>query len=113
LVYYKENLNVIPKPEIMVNNIEALWLEITITSQRLLIGNVYRPPDKNEFYNEFNRILEQLWLKRNNMLIMGDFNSDLLKTNKDKSQHGRKLQRIIKTYGQFISDVTGLNSGEQ
>jgi hypothetical protein len=99
LVYYKENLNVILKPEFMVNNIEALWMEITINSQRLLIGNVYRAPDNNEFYNEFKRILERLWLKRNNMLIMGDFNSDLLKTNKDKCHQGKKLEHIIKSFG--------------
>ena len=101
LICYKENLNVIPKPELTVRTIESIWFELIINSQRLLIGNVYRAPDNYEFYNHFKTDLERIWLKRNNILIMGDFNADFSKTsmNNAENYHGRKLQAITKSFG--------------
>ena len=110
LVYYKEHLNVIPKLELTTESTEALWLEM-INSQGLLIGKVYLAPDNNAFYNDFKRILEQLWLKRKNMLITGDFNSDLLKTNKDRDYQGKKLVNITRSFGltNVIKDPTRIS----
>ena len=107
LIYYKENLNVIPKPELTVGTIESIWFELIINSQRLLIGNVYRAPDNYEFYNHFKTDLERIWLKRNNILIMGDFNADFSKTsmNNAENYHGRKLQAITKSFG-LINVIT-------
>lgn len=101
LVDYKANLDFVPKPELTGEYIEAVWLEVTLRSQRLLIGNVYRAPDNNEFYYDFKQTLDRIWLKRNNILVMGDFNSDLMKTkaNNAVSHQGKHLKRIIESVG--------------
>ena len=107
LIFYKESLNVIPKPELTVGTIESIWFELIINSQWLLIRNVYRAPDNYEFYNHFKTNLERIWLKRNNILIMGDFNVDFSKTSMNNAENyrGRKLQGITKSFGLVMKIV--------
>ncbi len=45
--------------------------------QSILIGNVYRHPQDKSFYQKFRNVLEGIWEKRRNIIIVGDFNSDL------------------------------------
>ena len=97
LIYYREYLDVIPKPKLEVKLVEATWIEVICRSQRLLIGTVYRPPKDKDFYDTFNKILDDLWTKRNNILLIGDFNSDLMTRN--KNDQGKKLQRILNMFG--------------
>ena len=68
---------------------EAIWIEVICRSQRLLIGTIYRPPKDKDFYDRFKNILDHLWSKRNDILLIGDFNSDLL--TKNKNDQGKKL----------------------
>ena len=75
---------------------EATWIEVICRSQRLLIGTVYRPPKDKDFYDRFKNILDDLWTKRNNVLLIRDFNSDLL--TKNKNDQG-KLQLILNMFG--------------
>ena len=97
LIYYREDLDVIPKPKSEVKSVEATWIEVICRSQRLLIGTVYRPPKDKDFYDRFKNILDDLWTKRNNILVIRDFNSDLL--TKNKNDQGKKLQRILNMFG--------------
>ena len=57
-----------------------------------MIGYVYRPPDDNEFHARFKKALDQIWLRRNNILVIGDMNSDLLKND---VRDGKKLQGVM------------------
>eukprot|EP00795_Rhopilema_esculentum_P017110 gene17110-8627_t len=56
VVYYREDLDVVPRPDLKNNEIEAIWVEVICKSQRLLIGTVYRAPENNEFYDIFDEI---------------------------------------------------------
>ena len=56
-----------------------------LTKEKIIIGNIYRPPvDLNENYqlftDEFTFILNQLQKGKREVIILGDFNIDLLKT---------------------------------
>ena len=96
LIYYGENINVIPKPKFEVADLEAIWIEVIINSQQLLIGNVYRPPDDSDFHSRFKVASDKIWLRRNNILVIGDINSDLLKND---IKDGKKLQVIMNSLG--------------
>ena len=100
VVYYREDLDVIPRPDLKNNEIEAIWIEVICKSQRLLICTVYRAPDNNDFYDIFDEVISQIWQTRSNLLIMGDLNSDLLRKNAhtDLGTQGKKLQRILNRY---------------
>ncbi len=54
-----------------------------------MIGNIYRLPRElvenyTEFINEFTPVLAGLEKNRNDVIINGDFNADLLKINEEK-----------------------------
>ena len=55
-----------------------------ITNKTITIGNIYRPPrDINENYEQFNKefteFLSRLQKTKGEVVIVGDFNIDLLK----------------------------------
>ena len=45
--------------------------------QRLQLGTFCRPPTDNQFFEKFHSTLDDLWLKRSNILIMGYCNSNI------------------------------------
>ena len=51
------------------------------------------------FFNHFRNVLENIWLRRKNIILLGDFNSDVLKgSSKTESQYGKRLKRIISSF---------------
>ena len=78
------------------NELEALWTELKLCSQRLIVGTVYRPPDQAYFYELMPPVLEKIWATRSNIFITGDLNSDL--TPDHENDKGRKLSIILKNF---------------
>ena len=66
-------------------NIETLFVTITNTTEPVIIGVVYRPPNGNteSFTTEYERILAQL--PDNNVFIIGTFNINLHTADRDTS----------------------------
>ena len=59
--------------------IESIWIEIQLTSFNILICNIYRhPKSSNSWYSSFTEMLDSAWLENKNIILMGDFNIDLL-----------------------------------
>ena len=60
-------------------HIEALWIEVKLTKTHVLVCNVYRPPDaKAEWMDNLTEMIECSVLERNSVIMMGDFNCDML-----------------------------------
>ena len=59
------------------SSLEATWIDLSLHSQRLLIGLIYRPPDCSSFFDEFSVVMENSWRKRSNIILLGDFNVNL------------------------------------
>ena len=49
-IYIKEHLIIKPRPDLDVNNLEAVWVETKIDNNTLLIGSFYRPGSKPVSY---------------------------------------------------------------
>ena len=78
LIYYSDVLESQDwKLGITENKVESTWIDISVKSQRLLIGCIYRPPNDKKFLSCFSSILDNICQKRKNILLMGDFNLDL------------------------------------
>ena len=105
ILYFAESLDVTEAFHLFPsewNKLEAIWAEINLHSQKLLISVVYRPPMDTNFYVTLERQLENIWIKRKNIFIMGDLNSDLLKKRGDGkavSETGTKLLNVINKFG--------------
>ncbi|PFX21807.1 hypothetical protein AWC38_SpisGene13715 [Stylophora pistillata] len=93
-LYYKSHLHLEVVPKYMQNSLEVLWMELIISSRRLLIGCAYRPPDYNNFYDDLKPILERIWLTRKNVIVTGDLNSNILK----KDCNGKKILQILRAF---------------
>ena len=51
-------------------------------SRDTMIGIIYRPPNQNsEFFTVFPRLLENVWLKFSNIVLLGDFNTNYFRAN--------------------------------
>eukprot|EP00795_Rhopilema_esculentum_P004167 gene4167-20353_t len=105
-IYFEDNLNIVEKYH--RENIEAIWVELSLCSQKMLIGTIYRPPDRDDFYTLFPPELEQIWQTRKNLLIIGDLNSDL--TPNGMNDKGRRLKTILNNYNlkNMIKDPTSV-----
>lgn len=67
----------------VTKNLESLFVSINFENTKILVGVVYRPPSGNyaEFETEFSE-LNSIYLKdASKVVILGDFNVNLLKTN--------------------------------
>ena len=93
--YYKDSLDCISIEKYDNPDIEATWLEVKIRSQRLLVGCIYRPPDFDGFYDIFQPILERISVNRKNVIITGDFNSNML----DNSGNCKKFKDLLQLTG--------------
>ena len=100
--YVSESLNASHKLSIKDSNIwEALFLDIDLDSTSLTVGNIYRPPRFNNnnqsvgsFIKEFKPVVEKLSKEKNNIVLSGDFNIDLLKVN-DREKYAEFFDLLI------------------
>ena len=102
LIYYRDNIITYNEDKLGKHQeLEALWINVCCQSQMWLIGCVYRPPDKHSFYTIFDDVLAKIWMKRKNIVILEDLNSDLIMKGKSKEDMylGRRLLKILNPYG--------------
>ena len=64
-------------------------------SQRLLVGYIYRPPNFGGFYDIFRPILDRISVNRKNVIITGNFNSNM----SDNSGNGKKFKDLLQLVG--------------
>ena len=76
---------------------EAIWLKILVNSSGFIVGTVYRPPTDSLLFDRFQVILEKLWIKHRNVVIIGDLNCDCtcLTDGSISSTSGQKLQDLL------------------
>lgn len=64
LVYVKQTIKVVPMIDKFEDDMEAIWLEICIHSQKMMIGTLYRHPKDLEFYKKLDKVLEIIRTRR-------------------------------------------------
>ena len=58
---------------------EGICIQVKADSRDILVGTIYRPPNQNsEFFTAFPKLMDNIWTKFSNIVIIGDFNSNLL-----------------------------------
>ena len=75
MIYARDTLLCRRRKDIEITGLEAVWLEVTIKSKKVLVGGIYRPPNSNSDY--FNLILESIDRASNtnipDIVVTGDF----------------------------------------
>ena len=98
VIFLSNNLSCYERPDLL-SDIEAVWIDITCDSQKLITGCIYRTPDDLHFYQAFYSTLEGIWMRRKNILLVGDFNADLLpKSGSELNSEGKHLSKILSSF---------------
>ena len=76
-IYVKNNIYSKRRPDLEVNDLEAVWIETRIKKETLLVGCFYRPP--NSLVSYWDKIDESISKAGNTdykFVILGDFNTN-------------------------------------
>ena len=83
VIYIQNNVSFKLRYDLCHPGVEMQWIEINSvknSTDLLFIGFLYRHPKSNsKWYDDFCEMMDNVWLNQKEILIMGDFNIDLLK----------------------------------
>ena len=105
-VYVHKSLTTHRRLDLEEDGIECIWTEVLLkNSKPILVGNLYRPPDSSDYLPEdfndrFETMLSNVCCENKEALLLGDFNCDYSKANKN-----RPLKSTIASFG-FHQQVT-------
>ena len=111
--YIKQLIPFTRRKDLETEGLETIWIEIKLNKQQpLLLGYVYRPPSSIvNWLNSFEYELERVFLENKEVLILGDFNFDLLS---DKSTTKAWLDTMQSyNFTQFIKCPTRISSSSE
>ena len=101
MIQLKENVTLIE--ELPAELEERLTILVRINQEFFLIMLVYNPPKTDKFYfiEQFEHVLDTVSAKNDRVIICGDFNIDILKTNNLSSKYidsieGNGFDQVIK-----------------
>ena len=82
MVYIKNNIFYKHRPDLENAELENIWLEIRSLKNKYLLGHFYRPPNAtSDFWEKFDSTIEKTVEENIDLIILGDFNQDILKIN--------------------------------
>ena len=95
IIYVRDSFPSTRRCDLEIDGLEAVWIELSVKSKRILIGGVYRAPDSDNAY--FNLLEESIDRAFNtnivDLFILGDFNFDL------SNNRTNKMTELIQAYG--------------
>ena len=96
MVYVSNDVKAVRRGDVEEVGIEALWIEVKTSKMRMLVCNVYRPPDaKAEWIDEVAGMIEHAVQEGKTVVVLGDFNCDMLRPN----SHACRLGMVMSEYG--------------
>ena len=105
IVYVRNDIIAKRRTNLEINDIDCLWSEISPRKGKsFLVGSFYRNPnEKSEWLNRFEVLIENVLLENKEIIILGDFNKDLLNLSVNN-----EWSNFITSFGlsQLISEPT-------
>ena len=89
MLYVKKGINYKLRRDLQIykpKQLESTFIEVAQNKERIIIGCLYRHPsmELSEFNNHYlSNLLDSLSEENKTVLLLGDFNADLLKYDKD------------------------------
>ena len=89
-IYVKSNIVFKRHFEFESPSIEAIWISVQTLQGKIMICCCYRPPNKTDFWDEFDTVIDQVKQSDNYryMFVLGDLNAD------PKTNNGNKLIQL-------------------
>ena len=106
-MYVKNGIPCKRRTDLELINIEFVWVEVNVRNKRVLVGTFYRPPNSlplilSDIENSIGLAVDT---GISNIVILGDFNLNMLAT-----QSQRKINDLCQQYGliQLINEATNI-----
>ena len=78
-IYVKDNLILKPRPDLNLQNLEAVWVETKIDNDKLIVGSFYRPGSKPvSYWDLVDQSIKKVASTGNRFIVLGDFNTNYL-----------------------------------
>lgn len=88
VIYIKNNIHYKRRSDLELPNIETIWVEINALNRKFLLGLFYRPPNSSvDFWFSLENILENAVDHNLDLIILGDFNYDIIKNSNACNSH--------------------------
>ena len=108
VIYYHKSLKTIHWLDLDDEQVEGICMQVKADSRdilvgTILVGTIYWPTNQNnEFFSAFQKLIENIWIKFSNIILLGDFNTNLLR-NKcgDRSYKGNKMKGILEQFNNY------------
>ena len=104
-IYVRDTLFCKERPDLAVEDLEAIWIETKLKQETLLVGSFYRPPSSRvQYWALVEESIKKAMSTPHKLIILGDFNSDYI----NKPQENAHLQNILKSNNllQLIREYT-------
>ena len=104
IVYVRDTFPCKHRTDLELDGLEAVWIELSVKSKKILVGGFYRPPNSDNAY--LNLIEERIDRAYNtnivDMFALGDFNFDM------SQNSSNKMTELIQVYDlkQLIQEPT-------
>ena len=104
IIYVRDTFSCKRRGDLELDNLEAVWIELSVKSKKILLGGAYRPPNSDNAY--FNLLEESIDRAYNthivDLFLLGDFNFDL------SHNASNKMTNLIQSYDlkQLIQEQT-------
>ena len=91
VIYYRKLLKAIHRPDLEDEQVEGICMQEKAES---------RPPNQNsEFFTAFPKLMENIWTKFSNIVLLEDLNTNLLQDERgDTSYEGNKMKGILEQF---------------
>lgn len=95
ILYFKDNINIIPRTDLQMDGVEAMWFEIKTKVGSFLLNVVYRSQMESgaNFWNNYSQMVSTALDYSSRLITLGDYNIDFL------NRLPTEVQDIINLYG--------------
>jgi hypothetical protein len=79
-MYFKDNINIVPRIDLQVDGMEAMWFEIKSKVGNILLNIIYRSQIEagSLFWRNFSQMVSSALDYSSKIISLGDYNIDFL-----------------------------------
>ena len=103
-LYYADHLTAVHRKDLLVKDIEAIWIQVKFPVHTTLFSVVYRSElETPNFFENFHGVLEKAWLKTDSIFVLGDLNCCMLEAqnNPGSTLITSKTKNLLRLFEDF------------
>ena len=103
-LYYAKHLRAVHRKDLLVRDIEAIWIQVKFPTHTTLFSVVYRSElETPNFFDNYHGVIEKAWLKTDSIFVLGDLNCCMLEAqnNPGSTLITSKTKNLLRLFEDF------------